>query len=229
MHGNTLHRAHRRSPHRPATAAGAEAGGGAQGASNMADPEFRATAEEARPTADQGAYRVLRLTANGWVPNNEALPVIIYEQVLPTEPDAPDEVFDERLALHGWPVQWHDSVFDYHHFHSTAHEVLAVLAGSADLMLGGPSGYPLHVRAGDALLLPAGTGHCLMEGRGGFRVAGGYPAGQQWDIRRDALTAEELESLRLLPFPASDPLYGEQGPLIDYWQGPGRQPLVPGV
>jgi len=190
----------------------------------MTDPDFRARREQTLPTVDNGEYRVLRFTPNGWVPNNETLPVIVYRHALPPDPAELAEAFEQRLAANGWPVQWLDSVFDYHHFHCTAHEVMGVLAGSAELMLGGPRGYTLRVAAGDALLLPAGTGHCLLENHGGFKVAGGYPAGQQWDIRRDALTPDELHEMKALPFPACDPVYGDHGPLVEHWQGPGRRP-----
>jgi uncharacterized protein YjlB len=166
--------------------------------------------------------RLIRLPPNGWVPNHAALPVVLYHQVLDTGlADLPDEV-DRRFARNGWPVQWRDSVFDYHHFHATAHEVMAVLGGSADLMLGGPGGYTVRVAAGDALLLPAGTGHCRLEAYGAFKVAGGYPVGQQWDIRRDALTAEELHVMLALPYPSTDPVFGEHGPVADYWMNAER-------
>jgi uncharacterized protein YjlB len=48
-------------------------------------------------------------------------------------------------------------------------------------------------------------------------VVAGYPDGQQWDIRRDALTRKEYAAMEALPFPPSDPVLGDSGPLIDYW------------
>ncbi|MBB3256684.1 uncharacterized protein YjlB [Paraburkholderia bannensis] len=84
---------------------------------------------------------------------------------------------DYCFAQHDWPVQWHDGVFDYHHFHSTAHEVLGVIAGAAELIVGGPGGRTLRIAAGDVLLLPAGTGHCLVSREDAFQVAGAYPKG----------------------------------------------------
>jgi uncharacterized protein YjlB len=173
----------------------------------------------ARPPARESGVETFHLSPHGWVPNNARLPVIVYRRAF--APGAQDlaQAFTERFEANGWPVQWLDGVFDYHHFHSTAHEVLGVFAGTAELILGGPGGRVLRVHVGDALLLPAGTGHCLLSLAGGFRVAGGYPRGQQWDIRRDALTPPELHAMQALAFPASDPLHGTRGPLIEHWLG----------
>jgi uncharacterized protein YjlB len=158
-----------------------------------------------------------RLTPHAWVPNNRCLPVIVYRHAFDAATRDLGAQIDRRFAERGWPVQWHDGVFDYHHFHSTAHEVLGVIAGSAELIVGGPGGRTLRIVGGDVLLLPAGTGHCLATRDDAFQVAGGYPHGQQWDIRRDALTPGELRLMEALPFPACDPVYGERGPLIEHW------------
>jgi len=179
--------------------------------------QFARRLREVRPALRESGVETFHLAPHGWVPNNERLPVIVYRHAL--APGARDlaQEFSERFEANGWPVQWFDGIFDYHHFHSTAHEVLGVFAGTAELILGGPGGRVLCVHAGDALLLPAGTGHCLLSLAGGFRVAGGYPRGQQWDIRREALSLEQRRAMLALPFPASDPLYGAHGPLIERW------------
>ncbi|WP_243843823.1 cupin domain-containing protein [Paraburkholderia caballeronis] len=193
-----------------------------------ADNDGHASHDGERVRASAGAgveYQLLRLPPNGWVPNNRALPVIVYRRALlpdMADPASLADAFDARFAAHGWPPQWRDSVFDYHHFHSTAHEVLAVFAGRAELIVGGPGGHALRVSAGDALLLPAGTGHCLVSRAPGFQVTAGYPAGQQWDIRREALTPEEASAMEALPFPRSDPLCGDHGPLLDHWLAGGE-------
>jgi uncharacterized protein YjlB len=46
---------------------------------------------------------------------------------------------------------------------------------------------------------------------------GAYPAGQQWDIRREALTPQELAAMHALPFPKMDPVDGKHGPLCEHW------------
>src|SRR5439155_6676807 len=89
------------------------------------------------------------------------------------------------LAEHGWRGCWVDGIFDFHHFHSTSHEVLAVVAGEATVELRGPQGNAFDVTVGDVLVLPAGTGHRRACARGGFTVVGAYPAGQEdYDLLR---------------------------------------------
>jgi uncharacterized protein YjlB len=174
-----------------------------------------------RPDPTKLDVEVFKLPAHDWVPNNRTLPVALYRQALPVDAhrDA-DELaaaFEALFDEHQWPPRWRDSIFDYHHFHSTAHEAIAVVSGEADVIIGGPRGRVVHVRAGDVMLLPAGTGHCRQSASGRFSVVGAYPDGQQWDIRRDALTREEYAAMEALPFPPLDPVLGGSGPLIDYW------------
>src|SRR5918911_4828814 len=116
------------------------------------------------------------------IPNHPRFPVLVYRGVAGIE-DA--EAAQELLGRHGWGGSWVDGVFDFHHFHSNAHEVLAVVAGSATLELGGPQGEAFEVSAGDVLVLPAGTGHRRATARDGFTVVGAYPAGQEdYDLLR---------------------------------------------
>ncbi|MFC0399057.1 cupin domain-containing protein [Paraburkholderia rhizosphaerae] len=174
-----------------------------------------------RPDATNLDVELFKLPPHDWVPNNRRLPIVLYRQALQgdtlIDADERAAAFEALFDAHQWPPRWRDSIFDYHHFHSTAHEVLAVVSGEADVIIGGPGGRVVHVRSGDVMLLPAGTGHCLQSGSGRFSVVGAYPAGQQWDIRRDALTRDECAAMDALPFPASDPVLGDRGPLIDFW------------
>lgn len=108
-------------------------------------------------------------------------------------------------------------IYSYHHYHTEGHEVLGVVSGQARLMQGGPDGHALEVKAGDVLLLPAGTGHCNLHSSEDFLVVGAYPPGQQADICRDAPSKAQLANIDHLPFPDRDPVQGPDGAVSRYW------------
>jgi uncharacterized protein YjlB len=138
------------------------------------------------------------------IPNHPSFPVLLYRGTRLEDPDAARS----RFAENGWGGSWVDGVFDFHHFHSTSHEVLGVAAGEATIELGGPQGSSFEVRAGDVLVLPAGTGHRRATARDGFTVVGAYPAGQEnYDLLREADDAAR-ERIRSLPVPDRDPVGG---------------------
>jgi uncharacterized protein YjlB len=123
------------------------------------------------------------------------------------------------FARSGWLGAWVDGVFPFHHFHSTAHEVLGIVAGTATVILGDPDGRRFHVGRSDVLVLPARTGHCNAGSSADLLVVGAYPNGMRWDLRRgDPSERDEvLANIAAVPLPATDPVHGSGGPLNDLW------------
>jgi uncharacterized protein YjlB len=143
------------------------------------------------------------------IPNHPRFPVLLYRDTGIEDAGAARAVFAE----HGWGGSWVDGVFGFHHFHSTSHEALAVVAGRATLALGGPQGRAFEVATGDVVVLPAGTGHRRTDSDGGFTVVGAYPAGQErYDILRGDDPAEveaARERIAALGAPPDDPIGGD--------------------
>jgi uncharacterized protein YjlB len=152
--------------------------------------------------------QALRFADDGAIPNHPRFPALVYASV-PGVADGP-EAAEALFARNGWVAQWRSGVFPFHHFHATAHEALAVAAGGTTLQLGGPSGPVLDVRAGDVLVLPAGTGHRRLGSDEGLLVVGAYPPGQDWDLRRGDPAEHDEVAARIarVADPASDPVTG---------------------
>jgi hypothetical protein len=78
---------------------------------------------------------------DGSIPNNPRLPLLVYGGALrlPAVGDAA-AACEALFAAHHWGGPWRNGIYSYHHYHSTAHEALAVVAGQAQVQLGGAQG-----------------------------------------------------------------------------------------
>ena len=155
---------------------------------------------------------------DGQIPNNSQLPLLVYEGVLSLEND-PVANCRTLFRRNRWSKDWVKGVFNYHHYHSITHEVLGVVHGSADVQFGGVQGVLLKVKAGDVVVIPAGVGHCNKGASFDFRVVGAYPGGHDWDLctGQPDERPQVIENIRKTPMPETDPVRGEQGPLLALW------------
>jgi uncharacterized protein YjlB len=153
---------------------------------------------------------------DGSIPNSP-LPVLVYSGAL--APGAGARAYEELFAGHGWLGAWRDGIYPFHHFHSTAHEVLGIAAGSAEVMLGGPGGRRFELAAGAVVVLPAGTGHCNLGSSPDLLVVGAYPNGMDWDLRRGDPAEHDVAvaNIARVPLPDQDPVQGTAGSLVELW------------
>jgi uncharacterized protein YjlB len=167
---------------------------------------FSSSTRDAKPTSDVKS-----------VPNNQHLPVLLYSGVVEPSPTRPTAKFEELFRRNWWMPQSRNSIYDFHHYHSTAHEVLGCARGEARLLLGGEGGHELMMRTGDVLVLPVGVGHRKLDATPDFLVIGAYPLEMDWDICKTAPTPETMERMRRLSVPTFDPVTGLNGRLPKLW------------
>jgi uncharacterized protein YjlB len=167
---------------------------------------------------------LIRFEDDGTIPNNPRLPLVHYHAALPppelTAGNDPAEAFEDLFRRNDWGGTWRDGVYDYHHYHSTAHEVLGIARGEARLRLGGENGVSVAIRAGDAILIPAGVGHKNEGASADLLVVGAYPRGQVADLCTG--TPEErnsaLPAIARVALPAADPVLGHARSASREWR-----------
>ena len=158
---------------------------------------------------------------DGSVPNNPALPFLVYKNAVALDGSSdPAAVFEELFAANGWGKSWRNGIYPYVHYHSSIHEVLGIARGKARVRFGGEHGAELEVAAGDVAVLPAGAGHQRLDASRDLLVVGAYPPDGEYDECRGS--AEEHARARLsipqVPVPKKDPVFGSGGPLPKLWR-----------
>jgi uncharacterized protein YjlB len=153
-------------------------------------------------------------------PNNSSLPLLLYKKVLPPSKKKQERKEKKLFKRNEWKNSWVGGIYDYHHYHSTVHEVLGICEGEAHIIAGGPAGTEIHLQKGDALIIPAGVAHKCLGGSKDFLCVGAYPKGGDYDIMhgsKDELPYA-LQNIEKVPLPANDPVFGKKGPLKSYWK-----------
>nr|WP_294520244.1 cupin domain-containing protein [uncultured Rhodopila sp.] len=156
-----------------------------------------------------------RFDDDGAIPNSP-LPLLVYREAVPADAAAIERLF----AANRWPPAWRDGVYPFHHFHSTAHEVLGVARGEVAVLFGGPGGEVLTVKAGDVVVVPAGVGHCNRGQSDDLLIVGAYPDnGPGPDLRRGVPAEHDavIRAIRAVRTPAADPVTGVDGGLRALW------------
>ncbi len=156
---------------------------------------------------------------NDIFPNNENLPLVVLKSPLKDVRIAP-EIFEKLFTDHGWPAAWRNGLFDFHHYHSKAHEVLGVYSGWVRACFGGPQGEILKAEKGDVIIIPAGVAHCNKGQSSDFMVVGGYPLGQPRDMMygRPGERPQADINISRVCMPTMDPVSGNDGLLFELWR-----------
>lgn len=155
---------------------------------------------------------------DGKIPNS-VFPLIVYKKAFPVT-DSLADVIEEKFAKNNWKNAWRNGVYDYHHYHSTSHEVLGVYKGTAQLQLGGEQGKKVDVSVGDVIIIPAGTGHKKIAASDDFAIVGAYPDGMEYDLLTGKAEEREkaLVNIAKVPFPDNDPVFGTEGGINEFWK-----------
>ncbi len=165
--------------------------------------------------------RGYRFGDDGKTPNNPHLPLLVYRSALHFSSSLdPAAVLEDLFASHGWKGSWRDSIYPYNHFHTGTHEVLGIARGTASVRFGGSKGRVIDLKAGDVIVIPAGTGHRRLTKSKDLLVVGAYPRAGKYDEPRPSEVDHHKAVVRIakVRLPQTDPVYGLRGPLKSMWR-----------
>jgi uncharacterized protein YjlB len=160
------------------------------------------------------------LADDGRFPNNVLLPLMVYRKVFHLPATDREKLILDIFESNGWGNGWKNGIYDYHHYHSTAHEVLGITQGSVRVQFGGPAGISLLLEEGDVVIIPAGVAHKNISGHDDFICVGAYADSHEYDINsgKSGERPQADKNIKALPLPTTDPVYGMNGPLIKNWE-----------
>jgi uncharacterized protein YjlB len=151
---------------------------------------------------------------------NSKYPLLIYKSAWELPKLFAASAIEKHLKENFWENSWRNGVYHYHHYHSTAHEVMAVYEGKARILFGGEKGIAINVKEGDIVLVPAGVAHKRLSASKDFKIVGAYPKGQDYDMNycQPGERPKTDQRIKKVSLPKADPLYGKEGPLMKYWK-----------
>lgn len=169
-------------------------------------------------SSEESNIIVRQFSDDGRFPNNDDLPLIVITAALDPATVSPEK-FERTFRQNGWPAAWRNGLYDFQHYHSSAHEVLGIYSGWVKACFGGPEGETLKAQAGDIIIVPAGVSHCNMGQSDDFLVVGGYPAGQNYDMMygNEGERPGADDTIKSVGKPLADPIFGPTGPLMKLW------------
>lgn len=153
-----------------------------------------------------------RFEDDGSIPNNPDLPVLVYRSALAAA-DNLACTMENRFRENGWTNSWRDGIYDFHHYHSTAHEVIGVADGRVTVRFGGEGGVAVDLAPGDVVVIPAGVGHKSEQADDDLVIVGAYDRGRDWDLCHGEANErpEVIGNIAAVPRPARNPVMG--GPI----------------
>jgi uncharacterized protein YjlB len=172
------------------------------------------------PIAVTAQPLALRFADDGLIPNNPTLPLVVYRKAIDVAGQRnPAAVIEAVFDRNGWGDMWRNGIYPFPHYHAMIHEVLGVARGTARVRFGGSRGQELEIGPGDVAILSAGTGHQRISAGDDLLIVGAYPPEGTYDLCR--ANKDDCARARLtiptVPLPHSDPVYGENGPLLALW------------
>jgi len=188
---------------------------------------FARKAVESKPDAQALSRMVrskkpvtVRFADDGIVPNHPRWTLVIHRNAIKfSAAYDPATIIDTLFSHNGWGRSWRDTVYDFVHYHSQIHEAMGVARGVATIEFGGIKGKRLKMRAGDVAILPAGTGHRLIEASRNFLVVGAYPPDGTYDECTDMRDAADARKrIARVKKPPRDPVQGKKGGVIALWK-----------
>jgi uncharacterized protein YjlB len=173
------------------------------------------------PSPSSVAPETFTFADDGSIPNNPRLPFLVYRGVVDLKGNAnPEQLVEGTFASNQWGEMWRNGIYPYVHYHSMIHEAMGLARGRARVRFGGKAGVEIDIGAGDVCVLPAGTGHQCVWASPDLLVIGAYPPNGKYDLCRGSKSehAKAVAAIPAVPMPATDPVFGAGGPLIQLWR-----------